>query len=92
MTAKASIDKQWRIILVPHTHWDRELYFPYQRYRTRLVGRSVIPSRQGRCNRPRARNLFPPAMAFRSILNALVLGEKRFLASLGMTLVLWSSA
>jgi mannosylglycerate hydrolase len=29
---------RWRIILVPHTHWDREWYFPYQRYRTRLVG------------------------------------------------------
>jgi alpha-mannosidase len=27
-----------RLILVPHTHWDREWYFPYQRYRTRLVG------------------------------------------------------
>jgi alpha-mannosidase len=31
-------DKRWRLILVPHTHWDREWYFPYQRYRTRLVG------------------------------------------------------
>jgi mannosylglycerate hydrolase len=30
--------EKWRIILVPHTHWDREWYFPYQRYRTRLVG------------------------------------------------------
>jgi alpha-mannosidase len=29
---------KWRIILVPHTHWDREWYFPYQRFRTRLVG------------------------------------------------------
>lgn len=29
---------RWRIILVPHTHWDREWYFPFQRYRTRLVG------------------------------------------------------
>ncbi|MBI4570971.1 MAG: hypothetical protein HY723_03405, partial [Chloroflexi bacterium] len=28
----------WRLILVPHTHWDREWYYPYQRYRTRLVG------------------------------------------------------
>ncbi len=24
--------------MVPHTHWDREWYLPYQRYRTRLVG------------------------------------------------------
>ena len=31
-------DERWRLILVPHTHWDREWYFPYQRYRTRLVG------------------------------------------------------
>jgi alpha-mannosidase len=31
-------DKPWRIVLVPHTHWDREWYYPYQRYRTRLVG------------------------------------------------------
>ncbi|OGO50342.1 MAG: hypothetical protein A2148_06685, partial [Chloroflexi bacterium RBG_16_68_14] len=29
---------RWRIMLVPHTHWDREWYFPFQRYRTRLVG------------------------------------------------------
>jgi alpha-mannosidase len=29
---------RWRIFLVPHTHWDREWYFPYQRYRTRLAG------------------------------------------------------
>lgn len=29
---------RWRLILVPHTHWDREWYFPYQRYRTKLVG------------------------------------------------------
>jgi mannosylglycerate hydrolase len=29
---------KWRLILVPHTHWDREWYYPYQRYRTRLVG------------------------------------------------------
>ncbi len=28
----------WRLILVPHTHWDREWYYPYQRYRARLVG------------------------------------------------------
>ena len=34
----AESGKSWRIILVPHTHWDREWYFPYQRYRTRLVG------------------------------------------------------
>ena len=27
-----------RLILVPHTHWDRDWYLPYQRYRTRLVG------------------------------------------------------
>ncbi len=31
-------DKRWRLILVPHTHWDREWYYPFQRYRTRLVG------------------------------------------------------
>ncbi|MCH6555256.1 MAG: alpha-mannosidase, partial [Chloroflexi bacterium] len=31
-------DERWRLILVPHTHWDREWYQPYQRYRTRLVG------------------------------------------------------
>jgi len=31
-------DDKYRLILVPHTHWDREWYFPYQRYRTRLVG------------------------------------------------------
>jgi alpha-mannosidase len=30
--------ERWRLILVPHTHWDREWYFPYQRYRTRLIG------------------------------------------------------
>ncbi|MCH7953821.1 MAG: alpha-mannosidase, partial [Chloroflexi bacterium] len=30
--------ERWRLILVPHTHWDREWYQPYQRYRTRLVG------------------------------------------------------
>jgi len=36
MTATAP--DRWRLILVPHTHWDREWYFPYQRYRTRLVG------------------------------------------------------
>src|SRR3990172_1042038 len=35
--ARAS-SSRWRIILVPHTHWDREWYFPFQRYRTRLVG------------------------------------------------------
>ncbi|MCH8161264.1 MAG: hypothetical protein IIB88_05150, partial [Chloroflexi bacterium] len=34
---EASHDR-WRLILVPHTHWDREWYLPYQRYRTRLVG------------------------------------------------------
>jgi alpha-mannosidase len=33
-----AVPDRWRIILVPHTHWDREWYFPYQRYRTRLVG------------------------------------------------------
>ncbi|MGB2695140.1 MAG: glycoside hydrolase family 38 C-terminal domain-containing protein, partial [Dehalococcoidia bacterium] len=36
MTADAP--DRWRLILVPHTHWDREWYFPYQRYRTKLVG------------------------------------------------------
>ncbi|MCI0856715.1 MAG: hypothetical protein J4N98_08490, partial [Chloroflexi bacterium] len=30
--------EKYRLILVPHTHWDREWYLPYQRYRTRLVG------------------------------------------------------
>src|SRR3989304_1147524 len=38
MTAKGPIDKQGRIILVPPPPWDREWYFPSQRYRTRLVG------------------------------------------------------
>jgi mannosylglycerate hydrolase len=37
MTTTTTRDKL-RIILVPHTHWDREWYVPYQRYRTRLVG------------------------------------------------------
>ncbi|MEX0785301.1 MAG: glycosyl hydrolase-related protein [Dehalococcoidia bacterium] len=27
-----------RMVLVPHTHWDREWYYPFQRYRTRLTG------------------------------------------------------
>src|SRR3990172_5852890 len=36
MTKTAS--DRWRLILVPHTHRDREWYFPFQRYRTRLVG------------------------------------------------------
>ena len=36
--ARAKPFDRWRLILVPHTHWDREWYFPYQRYRTRLVG------------------------------------------------------
>ncbi len=31
-------DAPWRLYLVPHTHWDREWYLPFQRYRTRLVG------------------------------------------------------
>ncbi|RLC79422.1 MAG: hypothetical protein DRI61_07965, partial [Chloroflexi bacterium] len=25
------------IIVVPHTHWDREWYLPFERYRYRLV-------------------------------------------------------
>ncbi len=29
---------RWRIIIVPHTHWDREWYSPFQTFRTRLVG------------------------------------------------------
>ena len=37
MASKKPTDR-WRLILVPHTHWDREWYFPFQRYRTRLVG------------------------------------------------------
>jgi len=35
---ETSAPERWRLILVPHTHWDREWYFPFQRYRTRLVG------------------------------------------------------
>ncbi len=31
-------DAPWRLYLVPHTHWDREWYLPFQRYRTRLTG------------------------------------------------------
>ncbi len=29
--------ERWRLILVPHTHWDREWYFTFQRFRGRLV-------------------------------------------------------
>ncbi|MDZ4277689.1 MAG: alpha-mannosidase, partial [Dehalococcoidia bacterium] len=30
--------ERWRLFIVPHTHWDREWYLPFQRYRARLVG------------------------------------------------------
>jgi alpha-mannosidase len=38
MPKKTAVTHPWHIVIVPHTHWDREWYFPYQRYRTRLVG------------------------------------------------------
>ena len=27
-----------RVIIVPHTHWDREWYLPFEEFRARLVG------------------------------------------------------
>src|SRR4030043_330969 len=28
----------WKLIVVSHTHWDREWYFVFEAFRTRLVG------------------------------------------------------
>ena len=28
----------WKLIVVSHTHWDREWYLPFEAFRTRLVG------------------------------------------------------
>ena len=33
-----SADDKWRLIVVSHTHWDREWYLPFQAFRVRLVG------------------------------------------------------
>ncbi|MGE5619981.1 MAG: alpha-mannosidase [Sphingomonadaceae bacterium] len=30
-------ERQWKLILVSHTHWDREWYLPFQRFRALLV-------------------------------------------------------
>ncbi|RLG06045.1 MAG: hypothetical protein DRN68_07625, partial [Thaumarchaeota archaeon] len=27
-----------RVIIVPHTHWDREWYLPFEEFRAKLVG------------------------------------------------------
>lgn len=32
-----SIERSEAVHLVPHTHWDREWYEPFQRFRMRLV-------------------------------------------------------
>lgn len=29
--------RKWKLVLVSHTHWDREWYFPFQRFRAMLV-------------------------------------------------------
>lgn len=29
---------KWQLVVVSHTHWDREWYFPFQTFRFRLVG------------------------------------------------------
>jgi mannosylglycerate hydrolase len=34
MSAKG---KQKKIVIVPHTHWDREWYQPFQKFRHKLV-------------------------------------------------------
>jgi len=31
-------DSGWRLVVISHSHWDREWYVPFQTYRTRLVG------------------------------------------------------
>src|SRR3990172_2050267 len=38
MSSMTTSAGRWRLSLVPHPHWDREWYFPFQRYRMRLVG------------------------------------------------------
>ena len=30
--------QKWRLMMVPHTHWDREWYLPFEAFRARLVG------------------------------------------------------
>jgi len=30
-------DRKWQVMVIPHTHWDREWYLPYQSFRARLV-------------------------------------------------------
>lgn len=30
-------DGKWQVMVIPHTHWDREWYLPYQSFRARLV-------------------------------------------------------
>ncbi len=34
---RASSSRKWKIILVSHTHWDREWYLPFQQFRANLV-------------------------------------------------------
>ena len=31
-------DRKWKLVVVSHSHWDREWYFPFQSFRARLVG------------------------------------------------------
>lgn len=31
-------DGKWKLVVVSHSHWDREWYFPFQNFRLRLVG------------------------------------------------------
>ena len=38
------------VSIVPHTHWDREWYSPFQTFRLRLVD---LPARQNRADRDR---------------------------------------
>ena len=31
-------EEKVRVIIIPHTHWDREWYLPFEEFRARLVG------------------------------------------------------